>query len=79
MINPAVLDLMIEQGDSFNRQLAELYETADVTKKQSLEQEFSDLFERFALFLEPQEDEEDSYTEVCDRILEDLLCSDDNF
>lgn len=80
MINPAVLNLMVEQGGAFNRKLVELYRVADSENSQRLEQAFSDLFERFAVLLESQEDEEDNYTEESDRIIEDLLCSfDDNF
>ena len=79
MINPAVLNLMVEQGGAFNRKLVELYRVADSENSQRLEQAFSDLFERFAVLLESQESEEDNYTEESDRIIEDLLCSDDNF
>lgn len=47
MIQNAVLELMIEQGGSFNRKLAELYYVADSENSKKLEQAFSDIFERF--------------------------------
>lgn len=47
MIQNAVLELMIEQGGSFNRKLAELYRVADSENSKKLEQAFSDIFEHF--------------------------------
>lgn len=47
MIQNTVLELMIEQGGSFNRKLAELYRVADAENSKKLEQAFSDIFERF--------------------------------
>ena len=80
MIHPEVLNLMIEQGGAFNRQLAELYEIADSRNKQILECSFEHLFFQFAVLFEPSHHEEENDMAEYDRILEDLLCSfDDNF
>jgi hypothetical protein len=47
MIENVVLNLMIEQGGSFNRKLAELYRIADSENSKKLEIAFSDIFENF--------------------------------
>ena len=47
MIQNAVLELMIEQGGSFNRKLAELYYSADSENAKKLELAFPEIFERF--------------------------------
>jgi hypothetical protein len=44
MIENAVLELMIEQGGSFDRKLAELYYSADSGNAKKLELAFSDIF-----------------------------------
>lgn len=59
VIRPEVLNLMIEQGGNFNRKLVELYRVADSENSQRLERAFSDLFERFAVLLESQNEDDD--------------------
>lgn len=59
MIRPEVLELMTEQGGAFNKKLVELYRVADSENSKKLEQAFSNLFEKFAVLVESQEDEYD--------------------
>lgn len=51
MVSNAVLDLMIEQGGSFNRKLAELHYVADLENTKKLELAFSNIFESFQKLL----------------------------
>jgi hypothetical protein len=47
MVENAVLNMMIERGGAFNRNLAELYYVADAGNSIKLENAFSDIFEHF--------------------------------
>ena len=47
MIQNAVLNLMMEQGGTFNRRLVELYLVADSENSKKLEQAFIDIFGHF--------------------------------
>lgn len=47
MVENTVLNMMIEQGGAFNRNLANLYYIADSENTKKLELAFSDIFEHF--------------------------------
>ena len=47
MVANEVLNMMIERGGAFNRNLAELYYVADAGNRIKLELAFSDIFEHF--------------------------------
>ncbi len=49
MIDKKVLELMKENGGSFNRKLADLYECADSENSKKLELAFCELFARFEM------------------------------